>query len=165
MTRSRAAALGLLLVAGVSAVAAWRLLRKAPSDEDQVRQVFLDAARAAEEKRVGDAVERVSERFQGEGLDRRGLKQLVAFHAMRGDWNAVVLLGTRWRIEGAGAEAVVDVALLRGGRGPALADRMPAAGSAYRIEAALEREDGRWMVTSARWRPLPAEEALAGPPP
>jgi hypothetical protein len=84
---------------------------------------------------------------------------------MRGDWNAVAILGSRVRLDGDRAAAAVDVALVRGGRGPALADRLPAAGSAWRIDADLEREGGRWKVTGARWRPVSAEEAVAGPPP
>src|SRR5512136_3011871 len=61
--------------------------RPRPTDEEQVRRIFADAAKAAEEKRPGDVVARVSERFQGEGLDRRGLRQFVTYHALRGDWN------------------------------------------------------------------------------
>jgi hypothetical protein len=133
------------------------------TDEEQVRQLFAEAAQAAEERRPGDVVARVSERFQGEGLDRRGLKQLVTFHALRGDWNAVARLGSRVTVEGNRAEATVDVALARGGRGPSLADRLPAGASVYRVDAVLEREGGRWAVTSARWRPISADEALEGP--
>jgi len=164
MRRSRAAALVVVLGIAAAAVGAWRLSRTPPSDEERIRALLDRAARAAEEKRVGDAVEDVSERFQGQGLDRRGLKQLIAYQAMRGDWNAVVALGTQVRVDGDVAEAVADVALVRSGRGPDLADRLPAAGSTWRIEARLERERGRWMVTGARWRPVSAEEAVAGPP-
>jgi hypothetical protein len=164
MLRSRAAALLVALGVAAAALGAWRLLRAPPSDEERIRALLDRAARAAEEKRVGDAVEGVSERFQGQGLDRRALKQLIAYQAMRGDWNAVVILGTQVRVARDGAEAVADVALVRSGRGPDLADRLPAAGSTWRIEASLEREGGRWMVTGARWRPATAEEAVAGPP-
>jgi hypothetical protein len=163
MLRSRAAAVVLAVLVVVAAVAAWRLLRTPPGDEDQIRALFDRAARAAEERRVGDAVEDVSERFRGQGLDRHGLKQFVAYQAMRGTWSAVVILGSQVRVDGDRAEAVVDVALVRSGSGSALADRLPAAGSTWRIDAALEREGRRWRVTGAAWRPVSAEEAVAGP--
>jgi hypothetical protein len=65
MLRSRAAALALVLLAAGSAALAWRALRTPPGDEEQIRSLLDRAARAAEEKRVGDAVEDVSERFRG----------------------------------------------------------------------------------------------------
>jgi hypothetical protein len=165
MTARRLAVLALAVAVPAAAFLAWRLARAPPDDEEQVRRIFAEAARAAEEKRVSDAVERVSEGFQGQGLDKRGLKQLIAFHALRGEWNAVVLLGMRVRVEGDGASATADAALLRGGRGERIADRLPADASVYRVDAELRRERGGWWVVAARWRPIEAAEALAGPPP
>ena len=75
---------------------AWRLLAKPPrTDEERILALFDDAARAAQEKRVSDAVEGVSERFRGGGLDRQGVKQLVAFHVLRGEWVSVSVAGAR----------------------------------------------------------------------
>ena len=161
----RAAALAVLALAGLLAALGWHRFRARPSDEEQVRQVFLDAARAAEEGRVGDALAAVSERFQGEGLDRQGVKQLLAWHAIAGDLGAVAVLGTAVRLSGEAAEATVDVAFVRGVRGAranlgALSDA-----SAQRVEAVLAREGGAWRVVSARWRPIGAADAIAGPPP
>jgi len=161
----RAATAAAIVLAAAAAAAGWRALRPRPSDEEQVRALFAAAARAAEEKRVGDVMSAVSERFRGEGLDRQGLKQLVAFHALRAEWSAVAVLGSRVRVDGARAEATVDVALVRGGRGEALADRLPADASVERIDAELEREDSGWRVVAARWRSIAAADALAGPPP
>jgi hypothetical protein len=49
---------GLAVAAAAVVLAAARLLAgAAPSDEERIRALFEDAARAAEEKRVGDAVE------------------------------------------------------------------------------------------------------------
>jgi len=162
VTWSRAAALALAAALLAAGIGAWRLSRTPPSDEELVRALFDRAARAAEEKRAGDAVADVSERFRGQGLDRRELQRFVAFQALRGDWNAVAILGSRVEVEGDRARAVVDAALVRSGSGPALADRLPAAGSTWRIETSLEREDGRWRVTGASWRPVPVEDAAAG---
>ncbi|HVP68248.1 MAG TPA: hypothetical protein VMT17_13390 [Anaeromyxobacteraceae bacterium] len=164
--RSIAVASLVAVAAAAGGLAGSRLLRRAPTDEERVRRVFEDAARAAEERRVGDVMEAVSPRFRGEGVDRDGLRRFVAFHALRGSWSAAVVLGSSVRLDGGAAEATVDVALARGGGRPDLAaGRLPDDASLQRIDARLEREDGTFRVVSARWRPIGPAEALAGPPP
>jgi hypothetical protein len=158
--------LALVVLAGVlAAAAALRLGRAPPADEDLVRALFEDAARAAEEKRVGDAVAGVSERFRGGGLDRRGVKQLVALHVLRGEWVSVSIAGARVAVEGDVARANVDAVLARGGaRGKTLAALVPGEASAHRFACRLEREEGGWRVVEAEWRPVDLADALAGPP-
>lgn len=134
------------------------------TDEDRIRALFAQAALAAEEKRVGDAVEALSERFSGEGLDRQGVKRLIAGMVLRGDWVQVSIAGIAVAVEGDAARATVDVVMARGGKGKALADLLPAEGSAHRIPCTLAREDGEWKVVSASWEPITLGEALAGPP-
>ena len=107
-----AAALAVALALGL-----WRPWREPPGDEERIVTLFLEAARAAEEKRVGDAVEGVSERYRGEGLDRRGVKRLVAAQMLRGEWVSVTVAGTRVKLEGDAAEAVKK---LKAGDGPDL---------------------------------------------
>lgn len=134
------------------------------TDEDRIRGLFSRAALAVEEKRVGDAVEAVSERFAGEGLDRQGLKRLIAGMVLRGDWVRVSIAGVAVAVEGDAARANVDVVMARSGKGKAIADLLPQEGSAHRIRCTLAREDGDWRVVSAAWEPIPLGEALAGPP-
>ncbi|HET9595732.1 MAG TPA: hypothetical protein VFP65_09140 [Anaeromyxobacteraceae bacterium] len=158
--------LAFALVAVAAAALAWvgwRALRPAPSDEAQIRALLERAAEAAGEKRVGDAVADLSDRFQGEGLDRQGAKQLVALHVLRGTWVSVAVTGARIAPEGDAARAAVDVLLSRGGKGARLADLLPEQASVHRFQLALEREPGGWKVVRARWRPVTLEEATAGP--
>lgn len=155
-----AAALAVAVALGL-----WRPWREPPGDEERIVALFLDAARAVEEKRVGDAVEAVSERYRGEGQDRRGVKQLVAAQVLRGEWVSVTVAGTRVKLEGDAAEAVVDVVLARSGKGARLADLLPEQASANRLTCRLEREAGDWRVVSAARRPISLGEALAGPQP
>jgi len=153
MRISRSLALAALVAAILLvALVAWRGLRSGPSDEDRIRALLERASRAVEEKRPGDVVEAVSERFQGEGMGRRELKQFVTLHVLRGSWNAVIPVATRVQVDGDRAQAVVDAALVRGARGEGIAGRLPEAGDAWRIEAALEREKEGWRVVSARWQ-------------
>ncbi|HYQ81338.1 MAG TPA: hypothetical protein VEP68_07545 [Anaeromyxobacteraceae bacterium] len=162
---SRRAVLAVVAAALAAAgLALWRPWREPPGDEERIAGLFLDAARAVEEKRVGDAVEAVSERYRGEGLDRRGVKQLLLAQVLRGEWVSVTVAGTRVRLAGDAAEAVVDVVLARSGKGTRLADLLPEQASANRLDCRLEREGSDWRVVSASRRPISLAEALAGPP-
>ena len=138
------AALGSLLVI--------RALREEPTDEELIQALLERASGAVEEKRPGEVMAGVSERFQGEGMGYRELKQFVTYQVLRGSWNAVVPMSVRVKVDGDRAEATFDAALIRGGKGEGLAARLPEAGDAWRIEATLEREKEGWKVVSARWR-------------
>ncbi len=156
------AAAAVALALAIAAVR--RLASEPPSDEQLVAKLLDDAARAAAEKRVSDAVDGVSERFEGQGLDRRGVKQLVAFHVLRGEWVSVSVAARRIAVDGDRARATVDVVLARSGAGKALADLLPEQASAHRIACRLEREADGWKVVAAEWRPIALADALAGPP-
>jgi hypothetical protein len=158
-----AAAAAAALAAAVAA--SWLLARDGRTDEERIRALFDDAARAAEERRVSDAVAGLSERFRGEGLDRHGAKQLVAFHVLRSEPVSVSVAGARVRVDGDRARAVVYAVLARGvGKGKPLAALLPGEASAHRFECALSREAEGWRVVQARWRALQLAQALAGPP-
>jgi hypothetical protein len=164
MSPRRLAAVAAVVV--VAALGAARLLaREERTDVELIQALLVDAARAAEEQRVGDAVEGVSERFQGSGLDKRGVKQLVAYHVLRGQWVSVSVAGARVRVEGARARAIVDAVLARAsGKGKSLAALLPGEASAHRFDCALEREEDGWRIVEASWRALALPDAIAGPP-
>ncbi len=143
---------------------AWRALRPAPTDEEQIRALIDATARAVEAKRPGDAVAFVSERFRGQGMDRRELRQFITYNAMRGSWNAVVPVAVRVDVQGDRAEAVVDAALVQGARAEGIAAVLPANADTWRIEIALEREPEGFRVVTARWRPIGVAEGLMGAP-
>jgi len=164
MRRLAIAAAALALLAGAALLVA-RLMAEPVSEEDRIRAAFAEAALAAGEKRVGDTVAMVSERFRGQGLDRQGVKQLVAYQALRGEWVSVTVAGAEVAVDGRVARATVDLVLARSGVGKALADLLPAEASAWRIDCGLELEDGEWRVVTADWRPIALAEALAGPGP
>lgn len=152
-------------VLAVLAALAWGRLRRAPqTDEERILALFEAAARAAEARDVSAAVEGVSERFAAGGLDRRGVKQLVAFQVLRGGWVSVSIAGARVRVDGDRARASVDAVLSRGARGTELAALLPADASAHRFSFRLAREPEGWRVIEATWRPVELADALAGPP-
>lgn len=160
-TLALAAAAALVVVVAL----AWGRLRRAPlTDEERIAALFEDAARAAEERRVSDAVAAVSERFRAGALDRAGVKQLVAFQTLRGEWVSVSVAGARVVVDGDRARASVDAVLSRGAKGKALAALLPGEASAHRFAFRLEREPEGWRVVEASWRPVDLAEAIAGPP-
>jgi len=143
----------LVALAALGSAVAFRTMRQRPTDEERIRALFDEAARAVEEKRPGDAMAGVSERFQGEGMGHRELKQFITFQALRGSWTAVMPVAAKVEVAGDQAKAEVDAVLVRGGKGEGVAARLPEAGDAWRIDASLEREKDGWRVVSARWRP------------
>lgn len=161
---------GKVLGAGAAVVAValglWWLSRPAPpTEEERIRMVLEGAARAASEKRPGDVVEALSESFRGEGLDRRGVKQLVALLTLRGEWVSVSISEARIVVLGAQALANVDAVLARAaGAGKGLADLLPTDAAAHRFRCRLALEDGEWRVVEAAWSPISLGDALAGPP-
>jgi len=160
----RTAALLLAAAALAAAVALWAR-RAPPGDAQAIRALFDDAARAASERRVSDAVAGVSEAFAGHGLDRRGVKQLVAFQVVRGEWVSVTIAGASIAVEGDAARANVDAVLARGGASAKpLAALLPGEASAHRFACRLAREEDGWRVVAAEWRPIDLAAALAGPP-
>jgi hypothetical protein len=165
VTRRAVLVLAAAIAVALAALAARRLLRAPPRDEDVIRTLFEDAARAAEERRPGDAVAGLSERFGGGGLDRDGARRLVAFHVLRGEWVSVGVAGARVVVEGDRARASVDAILARAaGRGKAIEALLPGEASAHRFLCRLEREREGWRIVAAEWRPIGLAEALAGPP-
>jgi len=163
MSRSRMAVIA-ALAALVAVFVARRLGAGPETDEERIRGLFSRAAVAAEERRVGDVVEGVSERFAEGGLDKGGLKRFVAGMVLRGEWVSVTIGGIAVAVEGDAARANVDVVTARSGKGRALADLVPQEATAQRITCRLEREPDGWRVVRARWSAIPLAEALAGPP-
>jgi hypothetical protein len=157
-----------VLAAAAAALAIWAIARagrRGPTDEEAIRALFDDAARAAEEKRAGAAVDGVSERFRGQDLDRDGVKRLVAWQVLRGDWVSVTIAGAKVAVDGDRARANVDAVLARAtGKGKGLGALLPGEASAHRFQCRLERERDGWRVVAAEWRPIGLAEAMAGPP-
>ncbi len=159
------AVFALAVLAALGCLLAIRAFRPEPTDEERIQALLERASSAVEEQRPGDVMEAVSERFQGEGMGYRELKQYVVAQVLRGSWNAVVPVSVRVKVEGDRAQATFDAALIRGGKGKGLAARLPEAGDTWRIDATLEREKDGWKVVSARWRRIGAAEGLLGSPP
>ncbi|MBK9518023.1 MAG: hypothetical protein IPO09_11825 [Anaeromyxobacter sp.] len=157
----------LLLAVVLAAATGWWLATRPPplDDAQQIRTLFLEAARAAGDRRASDAVAGLSESFRGQGLDRRDAKRAVAALALRGAWVAVTVADVRVEVAGDQASAEVDVLLSRGGAGSSAAALLPAAGGAWRFDCRLAREAEGWRVVEASWAERPLAELLGAPAP
>ena len=93
-----------LIGAIATGVAVWAVVHKLSSrpvsDEEAIRAMFVEAVKAAEEKRVGDAVTVLSERFRGEGTDKQGVKRMILAHVMRGTWVSLTISDMRIQVSG-----------------------------------------------------------------
>ena len=157
-------ALAALAALAAAAAGAWVATRPEPPDDEALIRSLLDAAaRAAESRQPAEAVAGVSEAFQGQGLSKRELKQLVAANALRGTWVSVRVAWARVAVAGDAATARLSLVLSRGGAGTSLADLLPSQASAWRVEARLAREPDGWRVVGATWTQGPLADALAPP--
>jgi hypothetical protein len=155
-----------LLALAAAAVGAWLLLGRAPppTDRELIRRLVDDAARAATERRVSDAVEPVSESFRAEGLGKTDVKRIVAAHVLAGEWASVSVTDARIEVQGDRATAIVDTLMARAsGTGKSLADLLPGDAALYRFDCGLAREPDGWRVVTGTWRRITVAEALAGP--
>jgi hypothetical protein len=139
-----------------------RLTARVPPDDEQIRALFAEMVKAVGEKRVGDAVVGLSERFQGEGTDKRGVKQIILAHVMRGDWVSVTISDPQVEVHGDSADAAFDVVMARNVKGQGLAALLPSEATANRITCRLEREEGVWRVVTATRKELTLSEILDG---
>lgn len=148
MTR-RLLAAGILL-AGLGA--AWLLLSggEPDSDEAQIRALFRDAADKASERDISGVVAHVAPSYQGEGGDRDSLKRYLLGYTLRAEWVQAFERIESIEIEGTRARATLQVLLARAkATGIEAVDQGAVVGS-HRIEAVLEKLDGRWLVIEAR---------------
>jgi hypothetical protein len=134
------------------------------SDEDKIRRLVLDAARAAEERRASDAVVPLSARFVGESLDRDGVRRLIALEALEGAWTSVTVTGLSIAVVEDRARSAFDVVASRGGSGNRLSDLLPAQASAWRVDCEWERERAGFRVVRAAWREVSLADVIASPP-
>lgn len=142
-TRHVARATALLLLA-------WMLAgcHRAPA-EQQVREAIDAAAVAARANDTRGVLDVVSDDFTGnEGeLDRRGLRQLLAVRALRGDKTGLLVGPVSFEHKGDRIIAKFNLVLTGGKPG----DLVPDQSVIYAMTTAWRREGGDWKCYSANW--------------
>ncbi len=165
----RPRSMAIAAAAAVLVGAVW-LLHPSPArtPEERIQALFQEAARAAEQRKVGEVVEILSERFEGGGEGSRAtrddVRRLLVAELLRGQWVSVTISAAPVIVDGPRARATVDAVLSRAAdRSKGLASLLPGEASVHRFRLDLEEEGGKWWVVSGQWRQVGIEEALSGP--
>lgn len=165
----RPRSIAIAAAAAALAAAVW-FLRPARTltPEERIQAMFQDAARAAEQRKVGEVVELLSDRFDGGGEGQRAtrdeVRRMLALELLRGQWVSVTISSARVIVDGPRARASVDAVLSRAAdRSKGLTSLLPGEASVHRFSLDLEDEAGKWRIVSGRWRQIGIEEALSGP--
>ncbi len=160
LSRSRVVGVGLALLAGGLVLALWP--REEPAVKEAITREIVSMTHAAQEKDVDGVMERVSERFRGaQNWDKQQVRGILALQVLRGQWVRVFTTNLE----------VTEVSPTRGDfRVKIIFGRSPGGKieelsrdtvlSAYLIEGAFEKEDGKWRVVQARHQALSPTDLL-----
>lgn len=117
--------------------------------EERLRERVAAMEQALERREPGVFMEGVAGNFIGEGgLDRRGLRGLLAAQMMRNAEVSAVLGPLDIQIQGDQARLAFDV-VVTGGAGGFLPERA----QAYRVESGWRDGADGWQVVEADWEP------------
>jgi ketosteroid isomerase-like protein len=121
---------------------------RAPA-EQQVRKAIDAAAVAARANDARGVLDVVSDDFTGnEGaLDQRGLRQLLAVRALRGDKTGLLVGPVSFEHKGDRIVAKFNLVLTGGKPG----DLLPEQSAVYVMTTAWRHEGGAWKCYSATW--------------
>lgn len=117
--------------------------------EQQIRHAIDSAASAARANDTSGVLGAVSDDFtanDGE-LDRHGLRQLLAFRALRQDRTGVLVGPVTFERKDGRIIAKFNLVLTGGKPG----DLLPDQSAIYTMTTAWRREPGRWVCYSATW--------------
>ena len=132
------------------------------TEEDKVKKVVTSVQEAAEEKKISAVLEHISKTYRDpQGNDYNGIKGLLAFYFFRHQKVTVYMPNIDIVVTGPTAKAIFQAILTGRGTGEAAGGILPEALGAYNFEVLLNKEDGTWKVTSARWER--AGEGIATP--
>ena len=147
----------LILFLLIGAGAAWWFFgkKKQLPAEAAVRQEIEAVARAAERGKVKPIVSVISDRFQGQGMDKQTLKGLIFMRMQRTNWSRVFIMRQDIKkLSETRVTASLDVLLAGGGKVESLADVVPEQAGAYHFDLTFELDDDEWRVVTASFRRL-----------
>lgn len=123
----------------------------APPDEAQIRARIDEMQQALEEGNVRAFLAPVAEDFSGEGrnIDRRGARLLLNRELRAHERLKARLFDIEVELRGEDRATASMHAVTTGGSG-----LIPDTGRWYRVESGWRRDDGEWMLISARWKPV-----------
>lgn len=125
-----------------------------PTDEDVIRGVIQEMARASEAKDIKGMIRHVSEDYRDDyGNNRKALKGLFLYQVIRPEPITVFVRSVGVEVEGETALADIRVIMVRGTGVEGMDEILKAKSAGYRIDAVFGKEaGGAWRIKSAEWR-------------
>jgi len=122
------------------------------TEEDKIKKVVTSVQQAAEEKKISAVLEHISKTYRDpQGNDYNGIKGLLAFYFFRHQKVTVYMPNIEIVVTGSTAKAAFQAILTGRGTGEAAGGILPESLGAYNFEVLLNKDDGKWKVTSAKW--------------
>lgn len=153
MDNRRVAALAIAALG--AALALWILWPKKPADDQAlIAQAVAEMAQKAGERDVGGILERVSERYVGEGGNKRELKGYLLGYLLRSEVVTALPANLQFSEPPRDGKAKVAFVVLLARKPAQKAEdlRDEELVGSHRIEAGVEKEDGVWRVVTATRR-------------
>jgi hypothetical protein len=122
------------------------------TEEDKVKKVITVVQKAAEEKKISAVLDHVSKSYlDPQGNDYNGIKGLLAFYFVRHQKVSVYIPNIDIVVAGPAAKVKFQAILTGRGTGESEGGILPEALGAYNFDVSVNKEDGQWKVTSAKW--------------
>ena len=150
---SRPVAIFLALAAAAAVLFFWPRGPKNP--EDQIRKLVAECVKYANEKDVSAIADNVAEDFVGAQASRKQeVKQILAFQLLRQQEVAVILNPTLSVTLKSDTTASIVGFFVFGRTKVLTAEELSqnAVAAVYKIEADLERREGKWWFTAAQYQ-------------
>jgi len=147
----RTVGIALALLAGGAVLFFWP--KKPATDEDQIRALFAQCVKAAEERKLAVISDAMAPEFKAMGASKDEVRQLLGFQLLR-DKETVAVLNPSLDVTVDAPKASLSSELVFARSKPAsgveLAPQSVVA--AYHLDAKLEKRDGLWLFVSAEYK-------------
>lgn len=151
---SRPVAMVLALVAAGAVLYLWPRGPKNP--EDQIRKLVAECVEAANKKDISSIMDHVAEEFVGPQASRKQeVKQILAMQLLRNQEVAVILnptLSVTLKSNDAGSMVGYFVFARTMVANADDLNKQTGVAAVYKIDADLERRDGKWIFTGAQYQ-------------
>jgi len=126
-----------------------------PSEEERIREIIKEVAEKAEAKDIKAIKKHISKNYRDpRGNDYQELSGLLLYHFFRAEKLSTYLTEIEVSVEREKATAIVEAILTRGKEIKSLKDLIPEAASYYLFNLIFQKEQGKWLLVSAEWKPV-----------
>ncbi len=151
---------GLVMIRGVIFMALSGLLLSFPgcqkkTEEDRVKEVIADIQKAGQEKDIRKIIGHLSRNYSdSQGNDYNSIKGLLLAYFFRHQRIHIFIPAVKVTVEDSAAKVAFETVFSGGGATGSPSGIFPDAVSMYAFDVSMKKEDGEWMVLSARWNPV-----------